>query len=68
MNLDDLKNIDLKNIDIKELIQKLKESQYLKDKKLLTKFGIYICSILLFLIIYYDFVEFFFIKIIKFII
>ena len=33
MNLDNLKNIDLKNIDIKELIQKLKESQYLKDKK-----------------------------------
>ena len=57
MNLDNLKNIDLKNIDIKELIQKLKESQYLKDKKFLTKFGIYFGSILLFLIIYYAFIN-----------
>jgi len=57
MNLDNLKNIDLKNIDIKDLIQKLKESQYLKDKKFLTKFGIYFGSILLFLIIYYAFVN-----------
>ena len=57
MNLDDLKNIDLKNIDIKEIVQKLKDSQYLKDKKFLTKFGIYFGSILLFLIIYYAFVN-----------
>ena len=57
MNLDDLKNIDLKNIDVKELIQKFKESEYLKDKKFLTKFGIYFGSILLFLIIYYAFVN-----------
>ena len=57
MNLDDLKNIDLKNIDVKELIQKFKESEYLKDKKFLTKFGIYFSSILLFLIIYYAFVN-----------
>tara|TARA_B100000676_G_C17791379_1_gene687236 strand:+ start:92 stop:784 length:693 start_codon:yes stop_codon:yes gene_type:complete len=57
MNLDNLKNIDLKNIDIKELIQKFKESEYLKDKKFLTKFGIYFGSILLFLIIYYVFVN-----------
>ena len=57
MNLDDLKNIDLKNIDIKELVQKLKDSEYLKDKKFLTKFGIYFGSILLFLIIYYAFVN-----------
>ncbi len=57
MNLDDLKNIDLKNIDIKELIQKFKDSEYLKDKKFLTKFGIYFGSILLFLIIYYAFVN-----------
>ena len=57
MNLDDLKNIDLKNIDVKELVQKLKDSEYLKDKKFLTKFGIYCGSILLFLIIYYAFVN-----------
>ena len=57
MNLDDLKNIDLKNIDVKELVQKLKDSEYLKDKKFLTKFGIYFGSILLFLIIYYAFVN-----------
>ena len=57
MNLNDLKNIDLKNIDVKELVQKLKDSVYLKDKKFLTKFGIYFGSILLFLIIYYAFVN-----------
>ena len=57
MNLDNLKNIDLKNIDIKELLQKFKQSEYLKDKKFLTKFGIYFGSILLFLIIYYVFVN-----------
>ena len=57
MNLDDLKNIDLKNIDVKELVQKFKDSEYLKDKKFLTKFGIYFGSILLFLIIYYAFVN-----------
>ena len=57
MNLDNLKNIDLKNIDVKELIQKFKDSEYLKDKKFLTKFGIYFGSILLFLIIYYAFVN-----------
>ena len=57
MNLNDLKNIDLKNIDVKELVQKLKDSEYLKDKKFLTKFGIYFGSILLFLIIYYAFVN-----------
>ena len=57
MNLDNLKNIDLKNIDVKELVQKLKDSEYLKDKKFLTKFGIYFGSILLFLIIYYAFVN-----------
>ena len=57
MNLDDLKNIDLKNIDIKELVQKFKESEYFKDKKFLTKFVVYFGSILLFLIIYYAFVN-----------
>ena len=57
MNLDDLKNIDLKNIDVNELVQKFKDSEYLKDKKFLTKFGIYFGSILLFLIIYYAFIN-----------
>ena len=57
MNLDNLKNIDLKDFDVKELVQKLKDSEYLKDKKFLTKFGIYFGSILLFLIIYYAFVN-----------
>ena len=57
MNLDNLKNIDLKNIDIKDLVQKFKESEYLKDKKFLTKFAIYFGSILFFLIIYYAFVN-----------
>ncbi len=53
MNLSELKNIDLKNIDIKDLLEKFKNSDLLKDKKFLTKFGIYFGSIMLFLIIYY---------------
>ena len=57
MNLSELKNIDLKNLDIKDLLEKLKNSEILKDKKFLTKFGIYFSSILLFLIIYYAFIN-----------
>ena len=57
MNYDDLKNIDLKNLDVNELVQEFKDSEYLKDKKILTKFGIYFGSILLFLIIYYAFIN-----------
>ena len=53
MNLSELKNIDLKNLDIKDLLEKVKNSELLKDRKFLTKFGIYFSSILLFLIIYY---------------
>ena len=57
MNLSELKNIDLKNIDVKDLIEKLKNSDILKDKKFLTKFGLYFVSILLFLVIYYAFIS-----------
>ena len=35
MNLSELKNIDLKNIDVKDLVEKLKNSDLLKDKKFL---------------------------------
>ena len=57
MNLSELKNIDLKNIDVKDLIEKLKNSDILKDKKFLTKFGLYFVSIVLFLLIYYAFIS-----------
>ena len=57
MNLSELKNIDLKNIDVKDLVEKLKNNDLLKDKKFLTKFGIYFGSIMLFFIIYYAFVN-----------
>ena len=57
MNLNELKNLDLKNIDVKELFEKLKNSELFKDKKLLTKFGIYFGSIFVFLIIYYAFIN-----------
>ena len=57
MNLSELKNIDLKNIDVKDLVEKLKNNELLKDKKFLTKFGIYFGSIMLFFIIYYAFVN-----------
>ena len=57
MNLSELKNIDLKNLDIKDLLEKVKNSELLKDKKFLTKFGIYFGSILLFMVIYYAFIN-----------
>ena len=57
MNFDELKNLDLKNIDIKDLFEKLKNSELFKDKKFLTKFGIYFGSIILFLIVYYAFIS-----------
>ena len=57
MNLNELKNIDLKNIDIKDLLEKIKNSELIKDKKFLTKFGIYFGSIMLFLIVYYAFIN-----------
>ena len=48
MKLDELKNLDLKNIDVKDLLEKLKKNEIFKDKKFLTKFGIYFGSIMLF--------------------
>ena len=57
MNLNELKNIDLKNIDVKDLLEKLKNSELIKDKKFLTKFGIYFGSIMIFLIVYYAFIN-----------
>ena len=57
MKLDELKNLDLKNIDVKDLLEKFKKKEIFKDKKFLTKFGIYFGSIMLFLIIYYVFIN-----------
>ena len=51
----DLSN--LKNIDVNDIVSKFKSSEFLKDKKMLTKFGIVFLSILIFLIIYYFFVS-----------
>ena len=52
-------NLDaLKNMDVNDLLEKLKgQSHLLKDKKLLTKVGLGLGSILIFLIIYYGFVN-----------
>jgi Tfp pilus assembly protein PilO len=52
-------NLDaLKNMDVNDLLEKLKgQSHILKDKKLLTKVGLGLGSILIFLIIYYGFVN-----------
>ena len=52
-------NLDaLKNMDVNDLLEKLKgQSHLLKDKKLLTKVGLGVGSILIFLIIYYGFVN-----------
>ena len=47
----------LKNIDVNDLVSKLKNSEFLQDKKTLTKFGIGFVSILIFLIVYYFFVS-----------
>ena len=52
-------NLDaLKNMDVNDLLEKLKgQSHLLKDKKLLTKVGLGFGSILIFLVIYYGFVN-----------
>ena len=52
-------NLDaLKNLDVNDLLEKLKgQSHLLKDKKLLTKIGLGFGAILIFLIIYYGFVN-----------
>ena len=48
----------LKSMDVNDLLEKLKgQSHLLKDKKLLTKVGLGLGSILIFLIIYYGFVN-----------
>ncbi len=53
MNLD-----SLKNMDVNDLLEKLKgQSHLLKDKKLVTKVGLGTLSVLIFLIIYYGFVN-----------
>ena len=52
-------NLDaLKNLDVNDLLEKLKnQSHLLKDKKLLTKVGLGFGAILIFLVIYYGFVN-----------
>ena len=50
MNFDDLKNLDLKNLNVEDLKQKVLA---FADKKTLTKVGISLGSIIVFLIIYY---------------
>jgi Tfp pilus assembly protein PilO len=48
---------ELKNIDAKELISKLKNSEIFKDKKTLTKIGIFAFAFFISLIVYYSFVS-----------
>ncbi len=48
---------ELKNIDLKELISKLKKLEILKDKKALTKIGIFTFAFFISLIIYYSYVS-----------
>ena len=47
---------ELKNIDLNQLISKLKNSEIFKDKKTLTKLGIFAFAFFLSLIVYYSFV------------
>tara|TARA_B100000902_G_scaffold94318_1_gene97255 strand:- start:59 stop:832 length:774 start_codon:yes stop_codon:yes gene_type:complete len=48
---------ELKNIDLNDIVAKLKKSEILKDKKLLTKIGIFAGAFLLSLIVYYSFIS-----------
>lgn len=48
---------ELKNIDLNEIVSKLKNSELLKDKKLLTKIGIFTGAFLLSIIVYYSFIS-----------
>ena len=48
---------ELKNIDLNEIVAKLKKSEILKDKKLLTKIGIFAGAFLLSIIVYYSFIS-----------
>ena len=48
----------LKDMDVKDLLSKLKDSQAIfSDKKMLTKFGIIFGAIVIFLIIYYLYIN-----------
>ena len=48
---------ELKNIDLNQLISKLKKLEILKDKKTLTKIGIFAFAFFISLIVYYSFVS-----------
>jgi len=48
---------ELKNIDVNQLFDKLKNSEILKDKKTLTKFGIFFGAFLISILVYYIFVS-----------
>ena len=47
---------ELKNIDLNQLVSKLKKSEIFKDKKTLTKIGIFCGAFILSIIIYYNLV------------
>ena len=50
--------MDLKNIQVSDLVEKLKGgAELFKDKKFLTKFGIFFGSIVIFMIVYYGWVK-----------
>ena len=48
---------ELKNIDVNQLFDKLKNSEILKDKKTLSKFGIFFGAFLISILVYYIFVS-----------
>ena len=48
---------ELKNIDVNQLFDKLKNSEILKDKKTLAKFGIFFGAFLISILVYYIFVS-----------
>ena len=48
---------ELKNIDVNQLFDKLKNSEILKDKKTLTKFGVFFGAFLISILVYYIFVS-----------
>jgi len=48
---------ELKNIDVNQLFDKLKNSEILKDKKTLTKFGVFFGAFLISILVYYMFVS-----------
>lgn len=48
---------ELKKLDINALAQKLKDSELFKDKKTLTKIGIFVGAFLISIIVYYSFIS-----------